>query len=142
MLEIRENEIRGDGFDENCEFLLNRHGDSIDALIKYGSTVYGKPTADSLADFIVVVDDVGEFHRGNQERYQEEYGGVIFFMRSPLFHVVLNYFGPNFYQINEDEHDIKEGVISMKSFVRFCGKFTMYTAGRMQKAVDFAYFRD
>ncbi|MBR9691522.1 hypothetical protein GOV06_01935 [Candidatus Woesearchaeota archaeon] len=141
-MEIREKEIRGDGFDENCEFLLNRHEGSIDALIKYGSTVYGKPTADSLSDFFVVVDSVRKFHKGNRERYSEEYGGLRFFMKRPLFHIVLNHLGPNFYQINEDGHDIKEGVISLNSFVRFCNKFTMYTAGRMQKAVDFAYFRN
>lgn len=112
-------------------YLLERYGDNVVGLLKYGSMAFGQPHSRSVHDFWIIVRDLHAFHKANEEFY-----------RHGLNHsstveeqVEANRFAPNFYSFQEDGVLIKAAVISESDFARLCRSKMMFVKGRMQKPV-------
>ena len=112
-----------------ADYLLDRFGRHIVALMAYGSRVFGRPRRDSAYDFWVVVDDVEAFHRDNADFYRTELNVP----STPDEQIALNRAGPNFYAIEEDGFSIKAAVIGVKEFCDLCRGAWWTVKGRMQK---------
>jgi len=113
------------------EIIVEKYGDCIAGLIKYGSLVFGEPRRGSVHDFWVIVRDPGEFHFRNAAFYRTHLQRP----STPQEQIDLNRGGPNFYSLQERGVRMKLAVIGERDFVRLCRAPTMVVKGRMQKPV-------
>jgi len=120
---------RSDPVAAAAEYLLERFGRHIVALMAYGSRVFGRPRRDSAYDFWVVVDDIEAFHRDNADFYRTELNVP----STPDEQIALNRAGPNFYAIEQDGFSIKAAVIGLAEFCDLCRGAWWTVKGRMQK---------
>jgi len=111
------------------QYLIDRYGDNVVGLLKYGSMAFGKPHSKSVHDFWVIVKNLRAFHRANEDFYRTELNVP----STVAEQVAANRVAPNFYAIEKYGLRMKIAVVSEHDFARFCRAKMMFVKGRMQK---------
>lgn len=112
---------------ETARTLFFRLGRHVKALIAYGSWVYGTNKPDSMRDFLVLVDEPGEFYRENQWVINT----VRFSLRTAWAQAMVNSLGPNFYFL--DKGKVKIGVIPEQQLEESADSIGNYLGFRLTK---------
>ena len=110
-------------------YLIERYGDNVVGLLKYGTMAFGIPHKNSVHDFWVIVRDLGDFHDRNAGFYTTN-------LNVPSTveeQISANRVAPNFYALHENGLNMKIGVLSEHDFARLCRAKMMFVKGRMQK---------
>ena len=118
-----------DTVESAAEYLLERFGAHVAALLAYGSRVCGQARTGSEFDFWLIVRDLERFHHANAEFYRTQLN-----LRStPEEQIALNRTGPNFYALKPGGIGIKFAVIAEAEFAALCRDSWWTVKGRMQK---------
>jgi len=110
-------------------YLVQRYGDNVVGLLKYGSMAFGVPHRHSVHDFWVIVRDLHAFHAANADFYRTRLNVV----SSVEDQIAANRIAPNFYALEENGLRMKLAVLSEHDFARLCKAKMMFVKGRMQK---------
>ena len=111
------------------EYLLQRFGGHLAALMAYGSRVCGEARSGSAFDFWLIVRDAERFHHDNAEFYRTQLN----IPSTPEEQIALNRAGPLFYALNWRGGEIKCAVVAEKTFALLCRNAWWTVKGRMQK---------
>jgi len=118
-----------DTVESAAEYLQQRFGEHVAALMAYGSRVCGEARTGSAFDFWLIVRDLERFHHDNAEFYRTRLN----IRSSPEKQIALNRTGPNFYAVKPDGIEIKFAVIAESDFAALCRASWWTVKGRMQK---------
>ena len=110
-------------------YLLDRYGDNVVGLLKYGSMAFGSPHRRSVHDFWIIVRNLRAFHTLNRDFYATRLNHS----SSVEKQIAANRFAPNFYFFHENGVAIKAAALSEHDFGRLCHSRMMFVKGRMQK---------
>lgn len=103
-------------------------GSHVSLVIGYGSWVYGTQKPDSMKDFLVIVDDLGEFYKENDWLAKTPGFKPVRFVR---IQTLLNRVSPNFYHLYRGK--VKIGVVSQTQFMNEPDSFSKYIGFRLTK---------
>jgi len=112
-----------------ADHLRGRFGDSLAALMAYGSRVFGQARSGSAYDFWLIVRDLEAFHHENADFYRERLN----IRSTPEEQIALNRSGPLFYSLQENGVRIKLAVLGEPEFVELCSDEWWTVKGRVQK---------
>lgn len=115
--------------EEAAQYLLDRFGPHVAALMAYGSRVFGQARAGSAYDFWLIYRDPVAFHHANEEFYRTHLNVP----STPAQQIALNRDGPLYYSLHERGIAMKIAVLDEENFAALCRSDWWTVKGRMQK---------